>query len=158
MNGKSFRIQNIPLVVLSFVFLNLISGPLLAQDDLPERDLTAIHQVMSMQEDAWNSGDIEQFMEGYWKSEKLVFVGRRGPTYGWKNTMDNYKKGYPDRRAMGTLSFKILKTERIDRKTARLIGRFDLARKDGDLGGYFTLLWKKIQGKWVIIGDHTSAE
>ncbi len=62
---------------------------------------TSITDVMNTQALDWSKGDIDAFMEGYWKDEKLRFVGSRGITYGWDQTKANYKKGYPDKAAMG---------------------------------------------------------
>lgn len=125
---------------------------------LYQTDKDAIMQVFQAQEDAWNAGEIDTFMEGYWKSDELAFVGASGPTYGWQNTLDNYKKRYPNRTAMGKLKFEILKLRKIDKKTAFIIGTFHLTRTIGDLSGYFTLVWRKINGKWLIVSDHTSSE
>jgi hypothetical protein len=97
-------------------------------------------------------------METYWNSEKLVFVGSRGPTYGWQATLANYKKGYPDKAAMGILNFKILDISKIDKRTVFLIGRFELTREIGDVAGHFTLLIQKINKEWKIVSDHSSAE
>jgi len=108
--------------------------------------------------EAWNEGNLEKFMETYYKSGELVFVGSRGPTYGWQATLDNYKKGFPDKSAMGNLKFKILNISKIDRKTVFVIGRFELTREIGDLAGHFTLIIQRIKGNWVIISDHSSAD
>ena len=119
-------------------------------------DTRAIRQVMQEQQDAWNRGDLEAFMQGYWQSDSLRFIGSRGLTYGWQATLDNYKKGYPDRDAMGTLTFDILSVELLLKKSAFVVGKWHLARKAGDLSGHYTLLWRKIKGKWVIVADHSS--
>ncbi|MEZ4773753.1 MAG: nuclear transport factor 2 family protein [Bacteroidia bacterium] len=141
-----------------FLFASLIflCHSFLQAQTLSSGDKTAIMAVFLDQEKAWNAGDVDRFMEGYWKSDSLTFIGSSGITYGWTQTRDNYKKRYPDRTAMGTLSFKILRLEKLDKNTAFLIGTFHLKREIGDLGGYFTLVWKKIKGKWVIVSDHTS--
>ena len=115
----------------------------------------AIEQVMSLQEKAWSAGDIDQFMEGYWKSEKLKFTGSKGTTYGWKETQANYKKGYPDKSAMGKLSFVIKELEFISAEAAVMIGQYTLVRESDTPTGFFTLVWKKIDGKWLITSDMT---
>ena len=137
------------------VILLLFSG--CAQEKLSSSDEEAIRKVFQMTEDAWNAGDIDRFMEGYWKSDKLVFVGSAGPTYGWEATRERYLKTYPDRTTMGKLTFEILDMYRIDIKTVLLIGKFHLDRTIGDLSGHYTLVWQKIDGNWVIISDHSSA-
>ncbi|GAB4486743.1 MAG: nuclear transport factor 2 family protein [Saprospiraceae bacterium] len=119
-------------------------------------DETAIRRVIADQEAAWNRGDLEAFMEGYWKSDSLTFIGSRGVTYGWQATLDSYKKGYPDAEAMGKLTFTILQLEILSAQSAYVIGKWKLARSKDEPGGHFTLLWKKIAGKWVIVADHTS--
>ncbi len=115
----------------------------------------AIMNVMNMQETNWNNGNIDKFMEGYWKSDSLMFIGKNGIKYGWKTTLDNYKKSYPDKAAMGKLEFNILKLE-VNGTTAYMLGKWKLTRESDNPNGYFTLYWKKIKGNWVIITDHTS--
>jgi len=116
----------------------------------------SIRDIMAAQELAWNRGDLEAFMQGYWRSDSLRFIGSSGLTYGWQQTLDNYKKGYPDTDAMGKLKFTILSVEQLSKRSAFVIGKWRLARKAGDLSGHYTLLWKKIKGKWVIVADHSS--
>lgn len=116
----------------------------------------AILAVMHAQEIAWNNGDLPGFMEGYWHSDSLTFIGSRGLTRGWQTTLDNYKKSYPDVAAMGKLTFTILKVEQLDRKNAFVIGKWHLKRVKDELSGHYTLLWKKVDGKWVIVADHSS--
>lgn len=115
----------------------------------------AILDVMYQQEQAWNSGDIDAFMKGYWRSDSLMFVGKNGIKYGWQTTLENYKKSYPDRSTMGKLSFTIEKLE-VENQTAFMLGKWNITRDSGNIGGYFTLYWKKIDGNWVIVLDHTS--
>ena len=117
---------------------------------------TTIRRIMADQELAWNRGDLEGFMQGYWHSDSLRFIGSRGLTYGWQQTLDNYKKGYPDTDAMGKLKFTILSVEQLSKRSAYVIGKWRLTRKAGDLEGHYTLLWKKVKGKWVIVADHSS--
>jgi ketosteroid isomerase-like protein len=111
---------------------------------------------MADQEVAWNKGNLEAFMEGYWKSDSLRFIGSKGLTYGWQQTLDNYKKGYPDADAMGQLKFTILSVEQMADNCAFVVGKWQLTRKKGDVSGHYTLLWKKIMGRWVIVADHSS--
>jgi len=136
-----------------FLFLFIIlTGNLLAQS----KTETTIRAIMAKQELAWNRGDLVDFMDGYWKSDSLRFIGSKGLTYGWQKTLDNYKKGYPDLDAMGKLKFTIISVEQLSGKSAYVIGKWYLTRTIGDLSGHYTLLWKKIQGKWVIVADHSS--
>jgi len=123
---------------------------------LKAQDRQAIINVMYAQREAWNRGDLEGFMQGYWKADSLMFVGKTAPTYGWQNTLNNYKRGYPDKAAMGVLTFDILKVEVLDPKNAFVFGGWHVKQADKTLGGYYTLWFKKIGGKWVIVCDHTS--
>lgn len=122
----------------------------------PTQAKVAIARVMNMQEEAWSAGDIEQFMEGYWQSERLVFIGSRGLTYGWQKTLDNYKKGYPTKEDMGTLQFDIISLEELNPETFYMIGKYTLIKDKGNQSGHFTLIWKLINGRWRIVSDHSS--
>ncbi len=115
-----------------------------------------IKSVMKMQETAWSDGDVHQFMEGYWKSENLSFVGKSGINKRWETTLNNYIKGYPDKAAMGTLTFDILEMNRISNEAYHMIGRYTLVRDIDKPTGLFTLIWKYIDGQWLIVSDHTS--
>lgn len=115
-----------------------------------------ILQVLTQQTSSWNAGDIEAFMQTYWKSDSLMFIGKNGITFGWQNTLGNYKKSYPDKTAMGYLTFNILKVQKLSSKYYNVVGRWHLKRTIGDVGGHFTLLFKKIKGKWLIVQDHSS--
>lgn len=123
---------------------------------ISDNDSEKIQTVMQKQEEAWNRGDIEEFMRGYWKSDSLIFIGKSGVKYGWKNTLNNYKKTYSGRSQMGILKFKNLKTEILDEKNAYVIGNWILFRETDTLGGYYSLWWKKIDGNWFIVTDHSS--
>jgi len=115
-----------------------------------------IQKIMHEQELAWNKGDIDGFMATYWNSDSLKFIGKNGITFGWKNTLANYKKNYPDKATMGELTFSITSVEQLSENSCYVIGSWNLKRKKDSVGGYYTLLWKKIKGKWVIVTDHTS--
>ena len=120
------------------------------------QDKQAILKVMANQQAAWNQGDLDAFMQGYWKSDSLLFVGSTAPTKGWQATLDKYKKSYPDKTAMGILSFDILKVELLDAQNAFILGGWHLKREKDTPGGYFTLWFRKIKGEWKIVVDHTS--
>jgi hypothetical protein len=110
---------------------------------------------MTAQEMAWNNANIVGFMNYYWKSDSLKFIGSKGITYGWQKTYDNYVKGYPTKEAMGILTFIIKEITQLSKTSIYVVGQWDL-KKEKPSGGYFTLLWKKINGNWVIVADHTS--
>jgi len=121
-----------------------------------EAQETEIRALLQKQTEAWNRGDIEDFMEGYWKNDSLMFIGKSGITYGWQQTLDNYKRGYPDKTAMGQLTFTLIEIKRLSSKYYSVVGKWHLKRTIGDIGGHYTLLMKKINGVWVIISDHSS--
>ena len=135
-----------------FLLLILFSSHLFSQT----ADETAIRDVMNKQVEAWNSGDIDAFMQTYWKSDSLMFIGSSAPAHGWQSTLENYKKHYPDTAAMGKLSFNLLNLKPLSTEYYFIIGEWHLTRTEGNIGGYFTLLFKKINGNWVIVVDHTS--
>lgn len=120
------------------------------------KDFQAIRTVLATQQDAWNRGDIDAFMEYYWKSPDLQFLGAKGPTYGWENTLKRYKTTYASRELMGTLSFDILNLNQRSKKVVTVLGKFTLIRKNDQPTGYFLLVFQKIKGKWLIVADHTS--
>jgi ketosteroid isomerase-like protein len=120
------------------------------------KDETAIRQLLDEQATAWNRGDIDGYMQGYWKDDSLMFIGKSGITYGWSNTMKNYKRGYPDTAAMGKLNFTIINLKKLSSDYFQVTGKWHLQRSIGNLEGYFTLLVKKIKKKWLIIADHSS--
>ncbi len=120
------------------------------------KDETTILQILAQQEKAWNEGDLNQFMHGYWENDRLVFVGKNGVTYGYENTLANYKKNYATKEQMGRLKFTILSVQALGKKYFSIIGKWELTRTVGNLGGHYTLLLKKIKGQWKIIADHSS--
>ncbi|MDO9374500.1 MAG: DUF4440 domain-containing protein [Ferruginibacter sp.] len=141
--------RNYQLLALSFLF---IFNSAVAQTP----DELAIRKTLAEQTVAWNEGNLEAFMQGYWKSDSLMFIGKSGLTYGWQPTLDNYKKGYPDTAAMGKLDFDIVQVRRLSVLYFFVVGKWHLARTAGDLRGTFTLIFKKNKNKWVIVSDHSS--
>ena len=120
------------------------------------KDETAIRKVMNAQIEAWNDGNTSNFMKTYWHNDSLMFVGKLGITYGWQSTLNNYKKNYPDKAAMGQLTFKLLELKPLSSLYYFVVGQWHLQRSSDSPGGYFTLLFKKIDGKWLIVADHSS--
>lgn len=116
----------------------------------------AITAVMAQQTTAWNSGNLEAFMQTYWNNDSLMFIGKNGVTYGWQNTLNNYIKSYPDKAAMGFLTFNLLKIQKLAKTKYNVVGNWRLKRNAGDVGGHFTLIFHKIKGKWLIVQDHSS--
>lgn len=146
-------------IIPAFIITILFCLPAAAQSK-PARpaggDEQTIRALLEEQRLAWNAGDLEPFMRTYWKSDSLMFIGKSGVTYGWQNTLDNYKKGYPDTAAMGKLKFDILEVKRLSVMYFFVVGKWHLSRSIGDVGGHFTLLFKKVKNKWVIVADHSS--
>jgi hypothetical protein len=105
---------------------------------------------------AWNRGDVDGFMQGYWKSDSLMFIGSKGVTHGWQQTLENYKKGYPDTVRMGKLTFDLISVKKLSPEYFFVVGKFTLKRSIGDASGHFDLVFRKVKGRWVIISDHTS--
>jgi ketosteroid isomerase-like protein len=142
------------LFLLTVVFW-MIGRVGFAQVKLSMPDDMQVRTAMAEQELSWNRGDIKGFMNYYWKSDSLKFIGSKGITYGWQKTLDNYRKGYPDKAAMGILTFEVLECTQLSPTAIYVIGKWNL-KKEKPSGGHFTLLWKKIDGEWVIVADHTS--
>lgn len=136
--------------------LVLLSGILSIAGLAQSKQESAIKQILEKQTEAWNKGDIDAFMQTYWKSDSLVFVGKNGVTYGWQNTLDNYRKGYPDKTAMGRLQFTIIRIESLSDQVYNVIGKWHLTRTIGNLQGHYTLIIKRINDKWLIVQDHSS--
>ena len=136
------------ILLLFFIIVSLSSC---AQND----DL-AIRKVLNDQVAAWNNGNIDQFMEGYWKNDSLMFIGKNGINWGWQKTLENYKKGYPDTATMGKLSFDLLVVKKLSDEYYFIVGKWHLKRSIGDVGRHYDLVFRKINGKWYIISDHTS--
>lgn len=141
---------------MKWIYLLLFFNALSLSIDAQSKDEQAILGSMNAQLKAWNAGDLEKFMEPYWKSDSLMFIGKSGITYGWQQTLNNYKKGYPDTASMGKLYFSIVEVKQLSAEYFHVVGKWHLARSAGDLQGHFTLLFKKINNKWVIIKDHSS--
>lgn len=130
----------------------LFAAPAFSQS----KDEQAISKVMADQQDAWNKGDIDGFMsKGYWNNDSLIFVGQSGLTYGYAHTLAGYKKGYDSPEKMGQLTFTLLNVKRLSAELYLVIGKWALQRKAGDVGGVYSLVFRKIDGKWLIIADHT---
>lgn len=121
-----------------------------------QADEQAIRSVLAAQAAAWNNGSIDEYMHGYWNNDSLVFVGKNGPTYGYQQTLERYKKFYSDAAKMGKPSFDILQVRRLSSDYYFVLGKWALKRSVGDVGGSFTLLFRRIKGRWKIVADHSS--
>ena len=143
--------KSIPRLIF-FLVINISHS----QSILPELEKNKIISVLKEQEKSWNKGNIEGFMQGYIKSDFLVFNGSKGPFYGWDSVKDRYLKTYPSKEKMGKLNFKIQNISLISSNVAQLLGQFFLNYPNEQVSGYFTLVFIKTKGKWLILSDHTS--
>lgn len=119
-------------------------------------DEKAIRHLLQQQTAAWNEGNLHGFMQTYWQSDSLMFIGKNGVVWGWQKTLDNYKKGYPDKEAMGTLSFDIIQVKKLSADYYYVVGKWMLQRAADAPNGHYTLLLRKIKGAWKIVSDHSS--
>lgn len=124
-----------------------------AQNEIENTEKKAIRSIMDAQQVAWSKGDLKGFMEGYWNSDSLKFYSSRGITYGWQNTLENYRKGYPTKAHTGTLKFKINDISKISGESYFVMGEYFLTREVGDANGVFMIIFKKINGQWKIVAD-----
>lgn len=160
---RRYRVnRRAPWLILGVV-LGVALGFLLAKQvfamlaGIREADRVGIDRVLSDQKAAWNRGDVDAFLEGYWHSPELTFSGSSGVTRGWDGVRARYKKNYPDRGAMGQLDFSELEFHFLGPDAALVLGRWHLKREKDELGGVFSLVWQRFPNGWKIIHDHTSA-
>ena len=151
-------------MLLMIALAGCLDVPALASDQQEQKSnnrdakaIAAVRAVLDAQVAAWNRGDIEGFMDGYWRSPETVFVSGDTVTHGWAVVLDRYKKGYDTREKMGTLAFSDLEIKVIGKDTAVALGRWQLTRAKDTPHGRFTLIFRRIQGGWRIIHDHTSS-
>ena len=116
----------------------------------------AVEAVLRAQEEAWNRGDIDAFVEHYWRSDDVTFSSGGKTTRGWTETLNGYRERYPTAEAMGHVAFGNLEITPLGDAAALVLGEWKLEREDDPLGGNFTLVFRKLDGRWVIVHDHTS--
>jgi ketosteroid isomerase-like protein len=138
--------------ILIITFLAIITLNAAAQN----KDVQTIKSILNAQTKQWNAGNLEAFMTGYWQNDSLLFIGNTGPKYGYNTTLENYKKSYPDTAHMGKLSFDIVSVKMLSPAYYFVVGKWFLKRSVGHVGGMYTLLFRKINGKWLIVVDHSS--
>jgi uncharacterized protein (TIGR02246 family) len=139
------------------VFLFVLGPAFAVPADEKETDREAIRAVLRAQQTAWNRGDVDAFVVGYWHSPELTFSGSSGVARGWDGVLARYKKTYPGRGAMGELDFSELEFRFLGPDAALVLGHWHLKREKDDVGGVFTLVWQRFPDGWKIIHDHTSA-
>lgn len=143
---------------LTFIFLFFLSAALVSGQsyDSQKRIEAEILKVMEDQTAAWNRGDIDAFMKGYWNSANLVFVSGENVTRGWQPTLDRYKKSYDSKAKMGALKFSDVEINVISKNAAVVLGSWSLTREKDNPKGKFTLIFRKFKDGWRIVHDHTS--
>lgn len=159
-----------PLLRFSLIVLGVVLVGLAAQVPLripPSRERTAfaqqrqteagLRQMLELQAEDWNRGDIEAFLQSYWRSPELTFAASGGIERGWENVLARYKRVYPDRAAMGHLTFSQLEITPLGDDAALVLGHWELQREKDNPGGVFTLVARRLPEGWRIIHDHTSA-
>lgn len=134
----------------------LLGISVISAQNKDEKNKAAIRQVMAEQSAAWNQGDIDGFMKGYWNSPEMTFVSGTNVTKGWQPTLERYKKGYNTKEKMGVLTFSDLEITILDKSSAVVLGKWSLQREKDNPNGLFTLTFKKLKEGWRIILDHTS--
>jgi len=136
----------------------LVLSSCLTLDLEKDSDRNSILQKIDQQQAAWNSSDLEAFMQAYHQSDSLKFIGRNGVNYGWVNVLNNYRSHYSSPEKMGNLNFRVIHLDRMGKNSFRMIGRYalDFTTEEESQIGYFTLIWEKIKGSWLITSDHTS--
>jgi uncharacterized protein (TIGR02246 family) len=149
------------LLVMLIMVLVLAWGLVATSRNAPrsenqQLDRTAITDVLNAQQNAWNRGDVEAFLQGYWRSPELTFSGSGGIARGWDAVLARYKEHYPDRGAMGKLAFSGLEFRLLSPDAALVLGHWHLERQKGDVGGVFSLVFERFPEGWRIIHDHTS--
>lgn len=121
-----------------------------------QADIKAINKVLKKQRIAWSNNNLEEFMQGYWKSDSLKFYGANGVTYGWDNTLERYQKAYPTEDHTGKLNFRINDITKIYEDAYYVLGEYHIKRNVGNADGIFMIIFKRIQGEWKIIADTSS--
>ena len=151
--------RNFPRLYLSIALCALFMSCATSNRLDTETEEQAIRSILETQVIDWNAGDIDSFMQGYWASDSLRFASGNAFRQGWQETLERYKTSYPDKRAMGELTFELYEVNVLSQDAATVFGRFHLKRDAsiGDLTGLFTLIFRKKNGSWVVVHDHTSA-
>jgi ketosteroid isomerase-like protein len=126
------------------------------RESVTEAEVQAISAVLEAQVAAWNRGDLAAFMDTYWRSPDLRFASGDTPVRGWADALRRYRADYPDRTDMGELRISDVEITILAPDAATAFGRWRLAQATESPGGLFTLVLRKIDGRWLIIHDHTS--
>jgi uncharacterized protein (TIGR02246 family) len=155
MNRSNFVTNQVAAILGLALFLPTLANR--AEEPPSNQASAAIRAVIQSQQDAWNRGDIDAFMNGYARSDKTVFVSGDEITRGWRTVRDRYKAKYSDREKMGTLNFSDLEITELGPDAAVALGRWELKRAKDNPHGRFTLIFRQTPEGWRIVYDHTSA-
>jgi uncharacterized protein (TIGR02246 family) len=136
---------------------SLIAALVCAAPEQASTSVAEIKSVLTAQQDAWNRGDIDAFMNGYARSASTVFVSQDEVSRGWETVRDRYRVKYSDRTKMGTLTFSEIEVTMVSPDAAVVLGRWRLKRTSDEPHGRFTLIFKRLSEGWRIVHDHTSA-
>jgi ketosteroid isomerase-like protein len=140
------------------IICNILMAALVcAEPEQPLNSVAKIQSVLSAQQDAWNRGDIDEFMNGYARSASTAFISEDEVRRGWETVRDRYRIKYSDRTKMGTLSFSDIEVTKLSPDAGVVLGRWRLKRANDEPHGRFTLILKRLPEGWRIIHDHTSA-
>ena len=145
--------KNTAVLILFFALVAIAHAQSPGNRQKAESDILA---VMDAQAAAWNRGDVEGFMRGYWNSPDLVFVSGAKVTRGWQPTLERYQKNYDSKEKMGALKFSDVEITVLSKDSAVVLGSWSLARANDNPHGKFTLIFRKFKEGWRIIHDHTS--
>ena len=144
-------------LTLPIICYTLMATLVWAAPEQASNSVAEIQAVLTAQQDAWNRGDIDEFMNGYAQSASTVFISEDEVTRGWETVRDRYRAKYSDRAKMGTLSFSEIEVTMLSPDAAVVLGRWRLKRTTDEPHGRFTLIFKRLPEGWRIVHDHTSA-
>ncbi len=150
------RSSVISVISILLILWTLTAGYPASPQEAAGHVSTAVTQVLTAQQAAWNVGDIPAFMKGYWNSTELSFSSSNGVSRGWEAVLARYQHSYPDKSAMGHLDFSDLEIHTLGDSAAMVLGKWHLKRDSGNVGGVFTLIFQRFPDGWKIIHDHTS--
>jgi ketosteroid isomerase-like protein len=138
------------------IFFVLLTTQLFSQGKKAAEEVSSVRAVLEKQVAAWNKGDLDGYMQGYWKSDSLLFSSGGNSQRGWKATYEKYKKSYDPKAKMGTLKFSNLEFNMLSKKAAWVFGMWELKRENDNPKGVFTLVMRKFENGWKVVHDHTS--
>jgi uncharacterized protein (TIGR02246 family) len=144
-------------LTLPVIYYILMAAFACAAPEQTSSSVAEIQSVLTAQQDAWNRGDIDAFMNGYARSASTLFVSQDEVSRGWEIVRDRYRVKYSDRTKMGTLSFSEIEVTMLSPDAAIVLGRWRLKRTNDEPHGRFTLIFRRLPEGWRIVHDHTSA-